>query len=167
MTEKQQEDQTPMTTATDAQAELSNDVQAASPKRRGRPPSKKTAGKKKVSKKKTSKKKASKKKRSNKKSASRIGEELQPESPRRKKKTSKKKRSKKKRGRRSAAAIQMQNTYGRLLDAVNELQAAVTELAETQRAQQASAFSDVREMARSKMEEFEKVALTTIRKLGL
>lgn len=61
----------------------------------------------------------------------------------------------------------MQNPYARLLDAVHELQAAVTELAENQVKQQSSAFSDVRDMARSKMEEFEDAALRTIKKLGL
>lgn len=110
------------------------------PKRRGRPPGKKT------SKKKASKKKATKKK---------IG----------KKKTGKKKVSRKKKvaGRPASASEPM----ARLMAAVEELREAVVELAQEKADNQREAVSELRQAAQARIAEVEGAALRALKKLGL
>ncbi len=143
------------------------------PKRRGRPPSKKKASKKKAAKSKSVKKKATKKKASKKRGKKKASAAAQPEigstavrEPVRKKKSSKKKRSKKKQSRTSSAVGAASDPYARLMNAAQEIQAAITDLAETRFNERTGAVADVKRIVKAKLEEFEQEAVRTLRKLS-
>ena len=136
--------------------------------------SKKKAGKKKTSKKKSAKKKASKKKTSKKKTAKKkTGKKTSKKKASKKKtakkkaskkKASKKKASKKKRGKKKRAAAGSDH-MSRLIAAVEELRAAVVELASTELSHRRQAVEDLRETARAKISDLETAAQNSLARL--
>lgn len=111
---------------------------------------KKKSSKKKVSKKKSGKKKASKKKSSKKKAG--------------KKKAGKKKAGKKKRGKKKAMAA-TGTPMARLLAAVDELRAAVSELASSEVSHRRKAVDEFRATAKAKISDLETAAQSSLARL--
>lgn len=154
--------------------EASSAVADPAPKRRGRPPGTKNSKKKttkKTAKKKATKKKASKKKASKKKTGKKKASKKLTATPGTKKatrkKASKKKASKKKSGKKKAAARTEAGSpeLARLMAAVEELRAAVIDLATSQAARE-SAVGDMRKAAQAKIAEIEDATARSLKKLG-
>lgn len=159
-----------------APEDASTAIADAKPKKRGRPVgsknakkkvAKKKTGKKKATKKTASKKKVGKKKAGKKKASKKVVADPGSKKVTRKKAT-KKKASKKKRGKKKVAgrAIPASSSMARLMAAVEELRAAVVDLAQSQGAEQKAAMSDLRKTAQAKIADLEEAAMRSLKNFG-